>query len=226
MHANEPSEIVGHARFAEQSEGTQTHIDILSTRTPYVELAFVADDKPGVLQLITASIAANKLRVVGAQLYSWVDRNGAARVVDIFWVRGGRDVEQVKRSLPLLRTDLEKLVAGEFKPDELIGSRTGSRLSMRPSPDVPVFIDFDNRCSSEYTVIEVLSEDQPALLYRLAKALKEEGLSVAVAKINTEGNAVADVFYVCDRDGKKLEDAERLEALEGRLRRAVSKERE
>ena len=226
MYANEPSEIVGHARLAEKSEGTVAYIDILSARSPYVELAFIADDKPGVLQLITASIAASKLRVVAAQLYSWVDRDGRARVMDIFWVRGGRDVEQVKRCLPRLRTDLEKLVAGETDPSGLIGTRTGSRLSERPSPDVPVFIDFDNRCSSEYTVIEVLSQDQPALLYRLAKALKDEGLSVAVAKINTEGNAVADVFYVCDRDGKKLEEANRLEALESRLRRAVSKESE
>ena len=31
------------------------------------------------------------------------------------------------------------------------------------------------------------------------------GLSIAVAKINTEGNRVADVFYVTEVDGKKLD---------------------
>ncbi len=226
MYANEPSEIVQHSRAAEKSEGNVAYVDIIGERSPYVELAFFVDDKPGALKLVTAAIAANKLRVVGAQLYSWVDRNQRQRVIDIFWVRGGRDVQGVRRVLSRLRADLEKLVAEEVDPDELIESRKGTRLKDRPSPDVPVFVNFDNRSSSRYTVIEVLSEDQHALLYRLSKALRDEGLSVAVAKINTEGNAVADVFYVCDRDGKKLEDADRLESLESRLRRAVTKEEE
>jgi [protein-PII] uridylyltransferase len=226
MYANEPSEIIRHARIARESEEHESFVQIVSEREPYAELAFVTEDRPGALAHITASLAANKVRVIGAQLYSWGDRKGRRRVLDVFWVRCGRDVEALKRSLPRLRTDLERLLNKEVKGDDLIQSRKSSRLEERASPDVPVFIDFDNRCSSHYTVIEILSEDQPALLYRLARTLRDAGLSVAVAKINTEGNAVADVFYVCDGDGKKLEDEAQLAELETRLRKAVFKERD
>lgn len=223
LYANEPEQIIQHARMGREAEQGQNVVEILGIRPPYVEVGFVTEDRPGTLATITASLAANKLRVIGAQLYSWTDRTGIKRVLDVFWVRGGGDPEQVKRTLPRLRQDLDKLISGEVGADELLEGRRGSRLSRRPSPGVPVVINFDNRSSSRYTVIEVLAEDQRALLYRLAKTLKEAGLEVAVAKINTEGNGVADVFYVADRDGKKLTDAKEVEHLSNRLRAALPK---
>ena len=62
----------------------------------------------------------------------------------------------------------------------------------------------DDRASARQTVIEVLTRDRPGLLFTLADALHELGLSIAVAKINTEGNRVADVFYVTEADGTKI----------------------
>jgi len=84
-----------------------------------------------------------------------------------------------------------------------------------------VTVTFDNLSSSAHTVIEVMAEDRMGLLYRLAKTLKDYGLEIALAKINTEGNAVADVFYVCDQEGRKIEDPEQLKELHERLRVAV-----
>ncbi len=223
MYANDPTQIVGHARMARMSEGRRCLVEMIGTRSPYVELGFIIDDKPGALEMITASLAANKMRVAGAQLYSWVDRNGRARVLDIFWVRCGREPEVVKKQIPRLRSDLEALISGETDPIQLFASRKSSGLSDRPVPDVPTTINFDNRSSSRYTVIEVLAEDRHGLLYRLANALNQAQLEVAVAKINTEGNSVADVFYVADREGKKLLDAGQVEILNRGLREAVQK---
>ena len=57
----------------------------------------------------------------------------------------------------------------------------------------------------------------------MSDALYRLGLSIAVAKINTEGMRVADVFYVRERDGGKITPGKRsaevhrrlVEALEG-----------
>lgn len=223
LYANEPTQIVGHGRLARMSEGRRILVEMIGTRSPYVELGFIVDDKPGALEMITASLAANKMRVAGAQLYFWTDRNGRKRVLDIFWVRCGREPEVVQRQIPRLRQDLEALVSGETTPLKLFGSRKSKGLSDRPTPDVPTMINFDNRSSSRHTVIEVLAEDRHGLLFRLAKTLNEAKLEVAVAKINTEGNGVADVFYVADREGNKLLDPAQVEALNRGLREAVQK---
>ncbi len=221
LYANEPTQVAGHARLARQSEGRRSMVEILGVRNYYVEVGFIVDDKPGALATITAALSASRMIVVGAQLYSWKDRSGRARVLDIFWVRNGTDAEMVKRQMARLREDLELLVSGQMEAEELLASRKSTGLSDRPSPDVPVTITFDNRSASAHTVIEVMAEDRLGLLYRLAKTLKDVGLQVALAKINTEGNAVADVFYVSDKEGKKIEDREQLEELHDRLRTAV-----
>jgi len=221
LYANEPTQVAGHARLARQSEGRRAMVEILGIRNYYVEVGFITDDKPGVLAMITAVLSANRLTVVAAQLYSWVDRDGRKRVLDIFWVRNGTDAEMVKRQMARLRDDLELLVSGQTQPDELLASRRSTGFSDRPSPDVPVTVTFDNLSSSAHTVIEVMAEDRMGLLYRLAKTLKDYGLEIALAKINTEGNAVADVFYVCDQEGRKIEDPEQLKELHERLRVAV-----
>ena len=84
-------------------------------------------------------------------------------------------------------------------------------------------VSIEDRASPRHTVIEVLARDRPGLLFALSDALYRLGLSIAVAKINTEGMRVADVFYVSDQDGGKLAPGKRttevhrtlLEVLEG-----------
>lgn len=221
LYANEPTQVAGHARLARQSEGRRAMVEVLSIRNYYVEVGFIVDDKPGALAIITAALSANRLTVIGAQLYSWTDRTGRRRVLDIFWVRNGTDAEMVKRQMNRLREDVELLVSGQIQPDELLASRKSTGLSDRPSPDVPVTVTFDNRSASAHTVIEIMAEDRMGLLYRLAKTLKDYGLEVVLAKINTEGNAVADVFYVCDQNGRKLEDPDQIAELTEKLRASV-----
>jgi len=79
-------------------------------------------------------------------------------------------------------------------------------------------VSIDNHVSSRHTVIEVVTKDRPGLLFTLAQGLHGLGLTIAVAKIDTEGNRVADVFYVTEVDGKKLETKHRTaEVREGLL---------
>jgi [protein-PII] uridylyltransferase len=55
-----------------------------------------------------------------------------------------------------------------------------------------------------------VTRDRPGLLFMLSRAFHALGLTIAVAKINTEGTRVIDVFYVTELDGKKLEDPSRM----------------
>ena len=103
------------------------------------------------------------------------------------------------------------------KPREIVGGRGSSPWAERPSPAVSTEIAIDNRASASQTVIEIVTRDRPGLLFALANALHELGLSIAVAKINTEGNRVADVFYVTEAGGAKIEPGARTQEIRGRL---------
>jgi [protein-PII] uridylyltransferase len=204
-----------------QAEVRRQMVDLVTTDAPYAELGIVVDDRPGTLAAITAALSANRLRVVGAQLYSWIDRAGRKRVLDLFWVRSGNDPTQVKKYLERLEGDIEALMSGRVEWSDLAESRRTSRLSSRPLPDVETRISFDNRSASLHTVVEVVAQDRQGLLHHLSRALADEKLEIGLAKINTEGNAVADVFYVMNERGQKIVDEAELSALEEKLKAAV-----
>ena len=222
--ANAPESIVEHARVSAQRGARPVHVAPVPSRHPEAaELCVVADDRPGLLARIAAAITASRLEVLGAQVYS---RPVGVRweAVDVFWVRdrdGG--TEGVPSVLPRLARDLDDVCAGRVEPEDLLRARTGSASPWRerPSPAVPTEVIIDDRASPRHTVVEVYAKDRPGLLYVLARAIHDLGLSIALSKINTEGTRVADVFYVSELDGSKVRPGERYQEIHRTLVGAV-----
>ncbi|HVU01852.1 MAG TPA: [protein-PII] uridylyltransferase [Polyangiaceae bacterium] len=214
LYANEPEDVVRQALFAEEAQAKPANVKVLSESHPYVELCVVADDRPGLLAMITATFTHAKLKVLSAQIYSWVGQDGRSRSLDTFWVRSGQEVEQVLKSIPGCERDLGLLLDGKLDPVELAtGVRAQPRWSVRPTPPVATKVNVDSRSATNHTIIEVITRDRRGLLFWLSTALQHEGLSISFAKINTEGERVADVFYVSDQNGGKVLDEARIEGL-------------
>jgi [protein-PII] uridylyltransferase len=228
--ANAPEAIVAHARVALERlrTGVPVHAALVPSRHPEVsELCVVADDAPGLLARIAAAITASRLEVLGAQVYSRprVPGSADAEAVDLFWVRDGRgNTDGVANAMPRLARDLEAVITGATEAGALLFERIGgaSRWAERPSPAVLTEVVVDDRASPRHTVVEVFAKDRPGLLYNLARALHELGLSIALSKINTEGTKVADVFYVNELDGSKLAPGPRFKAVRDALLAAVT----
>ena len=202
--ANGPEAVAAHAGVALDRGGAPVHAAIVPSRHPEVaEVCVVADDKPGLLARIAAAITAGRLEVLAAQVYSRVvtgpDGQQKTEAVDLFWVRDRTEgPEGAERAMPRLIRDLSDVCSGAIDPAELLRQRTGSASPWRerPSPAVLTEVVIDGRASPRHTVVEVFAKDRPGLLYTIASALHELGLSIALSKINTEGTKVADVFYV------------------------------
>lgn len=60
--------------------------------------------------------------------------------------------------------------------------------------------------SGATTVVEIRTADRLGVLYRIASALAELELDIALARISTIGPEVVDVFYVRDATGAVLDD--------------------
>ena len=222
--SNAPDAICAHARVAVERHhrGAPVHAALVPSRHPEVgEICVVAADAPGLLARIAAAITASRLEVLGAQVYSRTIRpSGRAKeqseAVDLFWVRDARTgAEGVAQAMPRLLRDLTRLCSGEVEAEELLRERIGlgSPWRERPSPAVLSEVVVDDRASPRHTVVEVFAKDRPGLLYGLARALHGLGLSIALSKINTEGTKVADVFYVNELDGSKVQPGSRFKQI-------------
>ena len=95
----------------------------------------------------------------------------------------------------------------------------------RPKPSlpsrkarIPACVSFNGQASGTATLIEIVAEDRPGLLYDLASAISSDGANIEVVLIETEAHKAIDVFYVT-AEGKKLDD-ERQERLGEALRKA------
>jgi [protein-PII] uridylyltransferase len=190
-----------------------------SSRPTVVELCVVAADRPGLLASIAAALAGCRLGVHAAQIYSCEIDSQAQRAValDIFWVHHSSGPEAAVDLLPQLERNLDDVVVGNIGAEELASrGRTAPRVR-RHGPRVPAQVLIDDRSSPRHTVVEVITRDRPGLLYQLSSAIFRHGLSIAVAKIATEGTRVVDVFYVSEQNGAKL----RLGPRSDKLRRTL-----
>ena len=83
---------------------------------------------------------------------------------------------------------------------------------------MPTECKIDNVVSRDFTVVEVITEDRPGVLYAIARALFVAGLDIHRSKIATEANRAIDVFYVRDKATMdKIIDPERQASLRDTL---------
>ena len=222
--ANSPHVVVDHALFAERAQAQPSSMRLVPKSDPNLELWVVADDRPGLLAMITATLANAKLGVLSAEVYSWLGQDGQSRSLDIFCLTGTSDSNHAARLLPTLEKNLAKLIAGDLDAVELAtGSSSRGRTSWRPTPPVATKVNLDNHSATNHTVIEVITRDRPALLFSLSNTIQLCELSIWFAKINTEGERVADVFYVSDADGGKITDVDKLEQLSQRILTTIAR---
>ena len=218
--ANPVDAIRVHARMARDRDGALVHLGVRPGPSEEVsELVVITDDRPGLLADVAAALAAQRLTIAAAQIYTREPGEGRpAEAFDVFHVRrvsSGADGEPLDDArLARTRTDLADLLSGAVDAGELLARRLRTpSWAKRKSPDVPTDVQVDNEASSRFTVIDVFTRDRAALLHTIARTLHEQGLSIGLSKVNTEGEKAADVFYVLDASGEKVSDPERLERL-------------
>ena len=86
---------------------------------------------------------------------------------------------------------------------------------------ISTVIEFDNRSSADFTVLDLEAEDHVGLLYVVSDTLAQLGLNIQLAKINTEEGAAIDSFYIIDRDITKIVNQARQRKIAARLREAI-----
>lgn len=223
--AHTPKAILAHAVVADRAASSGSAQVALSDAPgdDLVELCVAAPDRPGLLAFVAAALASAGLEIQAAQIHVRTPLGGPPQALDLFWVRGpGAEAEQRERTLKRVARELDALLAGERRPEDLLRGRGRSRWDDRPSPAVATEVRVERRAPGEHALVEIFTRDRPALLYLLARTLYGLGLDIALAKIDTAGTRVADVFYVTEAGGAELGDGTRAEAVRDAIYAALA----
>ena len=178
---------------------------------------FVMADHPGIFSRLAGALALVGANVVDARTYTSKDGYATA----VFWIQDGEGHPFATERLPRLRRTILRTLAGEVIAREEFKSRDKIKKRERAFR-VPTHITFDNEGSEIYTIIEVDTRDRPGLLYDLTRTLAENNVYIASAVIVTYGEQVVDTFYVKDMFGLKFYSEDKRNALETKLRTAIS----
>jgi [protein-PII] uridylyltransferase len=213
--ANPVDVVRRHARISrDRDEGIATVRVDPGPSEDVESVVVVSADRSGLLADLTAVFAAHDLSILAAQLYTR-QRESGDEVFDVFWVRVGDNTPTPARLAEALQEDIAHRVTNRISAQDLIARQsTPPPWSVRRGPEVPTHISVDNNASLRYTVVDVFTRDRIGLLHEIARTMHQLDLTIALAKVNTEGQSVADVFYVSDADGKKVHDDERLKRLQ------------
>jgi [protein-PII] uridylyltransferase len=173
-------------------------------------VAICTADRPGLFASIAGVMAAMRLDILNARIFTASD----GRILDVFRVsHGGRsELAMAEQRWSRFSSTLEAVLEGNIDVEQLV-EKSQSTLLRKRMPKVLTSIEIDNEASAHYTVVEVYTADRLGVLFRITYTLHQLGLSIHVAKISTNVDQVADVFFVTTDRGDKVEDSTRIEAI-------------
>jgi [protein-PII] uridylyltransferase len=165
----------------------------------------VADDRPGLLSRIAASLVIHSMDILSAQAYTRVSDAGTGEAVDFLWLRRVAD-----RGPPLTGPECERiadvlraLVTGERSIDaEVSGARAVPRESFATR------IAMSDTDKGEL-LMTIETSDRPGLLLAITRSLFRAGVQIVASEASTESGRVVDRFTIVELDGSPVNEKRR-----------------
>jgi len=187
----------------------------------YSEVSVCAPGAPGGFARVVGTLTANGINILTAQLFSRAD----GVMIRTFQVSDGRGAALGDETVwHRFARDLKGVILEQVAVRDLIKARRRDLLA-KPTPgarEMQTRVEFDDLVSDRYTVIDIRAPDRLGLLYVISSTLSDMDLDVALAKIATEVDQAVDVFYVTEKDGSKVAEGDRMEAIRQALVHAIA----
>ncbi len=203
LRTHSQAQIGAHFQLDQRSRDRGVALDI-QKEDGFYRLTLVARDRPALLASLAGALAGFGMNIRKAE--GFANRHGT--ILDTFVFEDPhRALELNPTEADRLRLTIERVVMGRLDVKELLRNRPVPPPPSKRSRIAPT-VSFDSGASDTATLIEVVAEDRPGLLYALTSAISSTGANIEVVLIDTEAHKAIDVFYVT-QEGKKLASDQR-----------------
>jgi [protein-PII] uridylyltransferase len=198
--------IAHHAAIVGRRGRSPAHLEICGRLPEGIAIVcVVADDRPGLLSRIAASLVIHSMDILSAQAYTRVSAAGTGEAVDFLWLRrigaGGPPLSELEcdRIADVLRA----LVTGERSMDtEVSGARAAPRQAFATR------IAMSDTDKGEL-LMTIEASDRPGLLLAITRSLFRAGVQIVASEATTESGRVVDRFTIVEIDGSPVSEKRR-----------------
>ncbi len=217
--SQKPQSIVQHYYLEKELSGSLLAMHTARSAGEMWQITIATRDRPGLFAIITGVLWARGLNILSADIFT--RQTGIA--MDVLIVERLPDPLRADELWRKVRDDLTRALDSRSHLNHLLSARRKpSLLQPKGLPRRKDRVVIDEEASDFYTIVEVYTWDRPGVLHSITNALFELGITIQLAKISTPGAQVADVFYVTDLYGNKLQEPEAHRAVREKLLAALA----